>query len=300
MSKFIEALEQAERDRALGQPREVAAVSTPVAVEDAPSEPAPIAEVPDGARVLDQHLVSLLKPTSFEAEQYRTLRHLIEHLHRTAGLSVVAVSSPVANDGKTTTAINLAGALAQDPQARVLLVDADLRRGDLARHVGMHDDSALGLVDAILDVRLPLDAVVRRRAPFNLSVVSAGTLPSAPYEVLKLPRVGELLAAARQAYDFVVLDTPPLVSVPDCRVIEKWVDGFLVVVGAHKTPRKLLEEALNVTEAAKVIGLVFNGDDRPLSGYPYGYGYRYGYGQAPNGSPWAWKFFRRTRSAAKA
>src|SRR5262249_45715632 len=189
MSKFIEALEQAERDRALGQPREVAAVSTPVAIDDVPSEPAPIAEVPDGARVLDQHLVSLLKPTSFEAEQYRTLRHLIEHLHRTAELSVVAVSSAVANDGKTTTAINLAGALAQDPHARVLLVDADLRRGDLARHVGMHDDSALGLVDAILDVRLPLDAVVRRRAPFNLSVVSAGTLPSAPYEVLKLPRV---------------------------------------------------------------------------------------------------------------
>src|SRR5262249_26788321 len=129
-------------------------------------------------------------------------------------------------------------------------------------------------------------------------VVSAGTLPSTPYEVLKLPRVGELLAAARQAYDFIVVDTPPLVAVPDCRVIEKWVDGFLVVVGAHKTPRKLLEEALSVMEAAKVIGLVFNGDDRPLSGYPYGYGYRYGYGQTANGSTRSWKFFRRGKSAA--
>src|SRR5262249_36242996 len=117
--------------------------------------------------------------------------------------------------------------------------------------------------------------------------------------VLKLPRVGELLAAARQAYDFIVLDTPPLVAIPDCRVIEKWVDGFLVVVAAHKTPRKLLEEALNVTEPAKVIGLVFNGDDRPLSGYSYGYGYGYGNGhsQSTNGNKAGWKFFRRRKSA---
>src|SRR5262249_13650578 len=172
------------------------------------------------------------------------------------------------------------------------------RHVDLAPYCGLHVAPAPGLADAILDWRLPLYAVVRRRAPFNLSVVAAGTLPSAPYEVLKLPRVGELLAAARQAYDFIVLDTPPLVSVPDCRVIEKWVDGFLIVVGAHKTPRKLLEGAVNVTEAAKVIGRVFNGDDHPLSGYPYRYGYHYGYGRTANGNTRGWKFLRRGKSAA--
>jgi len=301
MSKFVEALEQAERERALRQSFDVSSLpaSTAAVVAETAASPVslPAAELIDGSSALDEHLVSLLKPTSFEAEQYRALRHLIEHFHRTNGLSVVAVSSPVANDGKTTTAINLAGALAQDPQARVLLVDADLRRGDLAGHLGLHENSARGFVDAILDGMLTLDAVVKRRPPFNLSVVPAGTLPSAPYEVLKVPRVGELLAAARQAYDFIVLDTPPLVSVPDCRVIEKWVDGFLVVVAAHKTPRKLLEEALSVTEPAKVIGLVFNGDERPLSGYSYGYGH--GYGQSTNGSTGGWKFFRRGRSAAR-
>ena len=94
--------------------------------------------------------------------------------------------------------------------------------------------------------------------------------------------------------------TPPLVSVPDCRVIEKWVDGFLLVVAAHKTPRKLLAEALNVMEPEKIIGLVFNGDERPLSGYPYGDGYRYGYGQSTNGSAAGWKLFGRRKSAARA
>src|SRR5262249_40177934 len=139
MSKFVEALAQAERERALRQSSEASSLPAPAAVterEPAP-EPPPVAALSDGSAAFDEHLVSLLKPRSFEAEQYRALRHLVEHLHRTAELSVVAVSSPVANDGKTTTAINLAGALAQDPEARVLLVDADLRRGALAKHLGL-------------------------------------------------------------------------------------------------------------------------------------------------------------------
>ena len=81
---------------------------------------------------------------------------------------------------------------------------------------------------------------------------------------------------ARRHYDWLVIDTPPVVPLPDCRLIERWVDGFLVVVAAHKTPRKLLAETLNLLDPAKVVGLVFNADDRPVSGY-YGY---YGYGDS--------------------
>jgi Mrp family chromosome partitioning ATPase len=84
---------------------------------------------------------------------------------------------------------------------------------------------------------------------------------------VKSLRLGDLLEAARGRYDYVVLDTPPLVPVPDCRLIGKWIDGFLVVVAAHKTPRKLVEEGLNVLDSAKVLGLVFNEDNHPLSGY---------------------------------
>src|SRR5262249_25042354 len=113
--------------------------------------------------------------------------------------------------------------------------------------------------------------VARRTPPYNLSILLAGQPPSAPYEVLESPRFGELLAEARGAYDYVILDTPPIVAVPDCRVIEKWVDGFLVVVAAHRTPRRLLEEALTMMDPSKVTGLVFGYDDRSVSGYgPYG------------------------------
>jgi len=178
---------------------------------------------------------------------------------------VIAISSPGAADGKTTTAINLAGALAQAPDARVLLIDGDLRGAAMAGRLGLHDTGGPGLVDVILNPRLSLADVVNTRPHLNLSVVTAGRAPATPYEVLKSPRLGELLAEARRRFDYIVLDTPPLVSVPDCRVIGKWVDGFLIVVTAHRTARRLLEEALKVTEPAKVLGLVFNGDDRHLS-----------------------------------
>lgn len=268
MSKFFKALEQAEQERALRQQ-----ARRPALAEEARApQPAAQAVSPGASPTVEEHLVSLLAPASFEAEQYRALRHLVEQLQKSADLSVVAISSPGGGDGKTTTAINLAGTLAQAPEARVLLVDADLRGSSLAAHVGLDGSADRGLVEAILDPGLSLDAVVQRCPPFNLSVLPAGHLPSAPYEVLKSPRVGELLQEARKLYDFVVLDTPPLVSVPDCRVIAKWVDGFLIVVGAHKTPRKLLEEALNVTDPGKIVGFIFNGDDRPVTRFSYAYG----------------------------
>jgi Mrp family chromosome partitioning ATPase len=80
-----------------------------------------------------------------------------------------------------------------------------------------------------------------------------------------------LVDQMRREYDYVVVDTAPLVLVPDCRIIERWVDGFLIVVTAHRTSRKLLEETLHITEPAKLVGLVFNGDDRHLSRDSYSY-----------------------------
>lgn len=313
MSEFFKALEQAERDRALQRGRrpddpEPAAFETVEPAAVAPAAPPaeeraaptvadePLApslftraadrllpqaeepeedddEVPDG---VDEHMVSLLTPTAFEAEQYRGLRLIVEQLRESSGLAMIAVSSPSVGDGKTTTAINLAGALAQAADARVLLVDADLRRPTLAYQIGLADPGP-GLVGAIVDRSLTLGQVVRGRPPFNLSVLAAGRPPAAPYELLKSPRLAELLEEARRAYDYVVLDTPPLVTVPDCRVLSPVVDGFLLVVAAHRTPRKLLDEALGALEPAKVLGLVYNADDRPLAGYK---DYEYTYGAA--------------------
>ncbi len=284
MSKFFKAHEQATRDEAFRgeavpkwarreeiQPPVSAATKFPRASE-------PMAEVFQG---VDEHLVSLVTPAAFEAEQYRALRHIVEQFHKTADLNVVAVSSPAVGDGKTLTAINLAGALAQAADARVLLVDADLRRPSLHHRLGTTDRSGPGLVDAILGPGVTLDQVVQPRPPFNLSVIHAGQTPPSPYEVLKAPRLGELLQEARRQYDYVIVDTPPLTPVQDCRIIGRWVDGFLVVVAAHRTPRRLVEEALTRLDQEKIIGFVFNRDSQSLSRRYT----RYGRGSLDTGQP---------------
>lgn len=216
---------------------------------------------------IEPHLVSLLDPKAFEAEQYRILRHVVEQKRQQGDLCVIAVSSPTAGDGKTITAINLAGALAQAAEVRVLLVDTDLRHPSVTEYLGLGRSRSHGLVDVILNPGLSLEDVVKPCLSFNLAVISSGRPPSIPYEVLKSARLGELLQEARQHYDYIVLDTPPLIPFPDCRLIEKWADGFLVIVAAHKTPRKLVEEAIKVVDPDKMVGLVFNNDDRPVFGY---------------------------------
>jgi len=289
MSKFFKALEQADRDRALqqGGTSEPAATPPPSTPEVKAVEPIvlpPPSDSPDG---VDDHLVSLIAPSAFEAEQYRALRHTIEQLHKSRDLSIVAVTSPGVGDGKSTTAVNLAGALAQAQDARVLLLDADLRRPSAAKLLGLGSSDGPGLVNLILDSSLTLEHVARPCSPFDLSVIPAGHIPPSPYEVLKLPRLGELLEVARRRYDYIVVDAPPLCPVQDCRVIAHWVDGFLLVVAAHHTPRRLVSEALNVVDRGKMLGIVFNGDDHPPPSF-YGYYGRYSAGPhtapgSPNG-----------------
>jgi capsular exopolysaccharide synthesis family protein len=306
MSEFFKALGQAERDRALREqarkgvappPETTPVVEAALLTEPAPPPPAasarpepqvtpPVGDLDDDSTDIDPHLVSLVTPATFEAEQYRALRHIVEELHANAELRIIAVSSPSVGDGKTTTAINLAGALAQSAAARVLLVDADLRAPAVEQRLALRDVSSPGLVGAIIDSRISLADAVRRRPPFALDVLPAGDRPTAPYELLKSRRLAELFQEARRAYDYVVVDTPPLVGVPDCRVLASVVDGFIIIVAAHQTPKRLVEEALTVVEAAKTIGLVFNEDDRPLSGY-----YSREYGPSMNGNghrKWRW------------
>jgi capsular exopolysaccharide synthesis family protein len=283
MNKVFKALQQAQRDRVLAErPREdhapvvadvrpvrIAAVGTP--------PPPPVPRVSDerptaGTESVDSHLVSLLDPVSVAGEQYRTLRYLVELAHRDEQVNVLAISAPSSGEGKTTTSINLAGALAQAPGRRVLLVDGDLRRPAMVGRLGLPDHDR-GLVDAILDPTLALADVVQSLPRFNLFVVPAGPQSSSPYELLQSPRLAQLLAEARAQYDYVVIDTPPLLPVPDCRIIGKHVDGFLLVVTAHKTRTGSFKEAVSILRSSKVLGVVFNAtDDAEVHDY-YAAGY---------------------------
>ena len=201
-------------------------------------------------------------PGTFAAEQYQNLRLSVERLQQSRGVRVVAVTSPGTNDGKTLTSINLAAALARGPGARVLLVDADLRRPSVASQLGVLDDGA-GLASVLgdgtgtlRDLAQPVEGV------HGLSVVPAGSTAYDVHELLRSPRFEPLLTDARAAYDFVVMDTPPLMPVCDAAVLARFVDGLLVVVAAHETTRKQLGDALSLLDEAKTLGLVLNGESR--------------------------------------
>jgi Mrp family chromosome partitioning ATPase len=123
------------------------------------------------------------------------------------------------------------------------------------------------LVDAILDEGIELERIVENRPAVKFSLIRAGHAPENPYELLRSARFGELMDEVRRRFDYVIVDTPPLVSVQDCRVMAHRVDGFVLVVSAHRTPRALVEEALRVVGPTKVIGFVFNRDDQRVRGY---------------------------------
>lgn len=216
---------------------------------------------------LDSHLVALTSPGSFAAEQYQGLRLTLERLRRGRTLQVIAVTSPAAGEGKTLTAINLAGALARgSDDARVLLIDADLRRPAIAKQLAMTEGGG-GLAEVVGNAGTTLDGVTQKLEAHNLSVIPAGTRTGAVHHVLRSPRLEQVLAEARTRYDFIVLDTPPLLPVFDSALLANSCDGVLMVVAANSTPRKLLGEALNMLDPAKVLGIVFNRDARPMFGY---------------------------------
>jgi protein-tyrosine kinase len=220
---------------------------------------------------IDRRLVSVTAPASMEAEQYQALRIKLERFHRARDLKVIAITSPGARDGKTVTAINIAGALARGSAARVLLVEGDIRRPSVSRYLGLSIDGHPGLRQLVHDPQLNLQDVVQRIDPLEFDVVLAGPMDVPTHEMFRSPRIPAILAEARARYDFVVIDTPPLGPVSDCALLAPSVDGLLLVVAAHKTPRKLLEEAFNQLDPASVLGIVFNRDDRPLFGYRTSY-----------------------------
>jgi capsular exopolysaccharide synthesis family protein len=230
----------------------------------------PLIDTPRPA--IDDHVVSLVAPSSFGAEQYRRLRSRIEELRLSRGAKVIAVTSAVANDGKTLTAVNLAASLARGRNARVLLIDADVRQPSVGRRLGIDAIAGKGLAAALAASSGSIGQFVQALPGRPLDVLATGHSQADPYELLSSPRLETLFTEARELYDFVIVDTPPVIPVPDAGLLRRAIDGYVLVVSAGSTPRKLLGEALNLLEPNSVLGLIFNRDERPLFGY---YGGRY-------------------------
>ena len=209
-------------------------------------------------------------PSSVEAETFRSIRASLLVVTGNLDAKVVMVSSPEPGDGKTTLVSNLAVALAQSGK-RVLLIDGDLRRPSTHRILRMTQGPGLS---EVLSGAADFHSVVRTTSIERLSVITTGTPPSNPAETLSLPEMQDVLDQAREEFDFVFLDAPPLLAVSDPCVMARHTDGILLVTRLNKNTRSALirvRQLLNDQEIP-LIGAVVNGVPS-TGGHEYGYTY---------------------------
>jgi succinoglycan biosynthesis transport protein ExoP len=182
------------------------------------------------------------------------------------------ITSSIPGEGKSTIALNLAVSLA-DTGARIILVDADLRRPSMANYVGI--EGGVGLTTVLIG-RADVADVVQPLGNTTLDLLPAGQIPPNPSELLGSPAMATLLARLEEAYDMVLLDSAPLLPVTDAAVLSKLASGALLVVSADQIHRAQLQQTLRSLEiaGAHLYGIVLNKVDK-VKGGPYTYHDRY-------------------------
>lgn len=224
-----------------------------------------------------------LKPQSTIAEAFRTVRTAIHFNPRGSDAQVVMITSPSPGDGKSTVASNLAIAMAQSGK-RTLLVDADCRKPRQHRIFGL--EAERGFSSLLNEKHVEgkrIESPIVKTSVRHLDLLPCGPLPSSPSEMLNSRRFNKLISQLREHYDHVIIDTPPTVPVSDSRIISASVDGYVLVLRAGKSGRKMAKHAAELLSSvgASPLGLVINGVTNAWGSYSYysryGY-YQYGYG----------------------
>jgi protein-tyrosine kinase len=265
MSVLQRAMEKAEREGRLRSwtvepqevrrdlPRESFAEDAPLGTDAAAFEldtwnaAAPVS--------LSPMLVAATAPDSVAAEQFRLLRSRVESRAATTRTQLIVVTSPRLGEGKTTSSANLALCLAQDPQQRVLLIEADLRRPRLAALFGIRAEP--GVADVLTGSASIGEAMVPI-AGYHLFVLPAGAAARRSPEALASSMLRGLVDGLRHRFTRILIDTPPLATA-DTQELARIADGVLLVVRAGMTPRPALETAFHTLERDKIIGFVLNG-----------------------------------------
>ena len=224
----------------------------------------------------DRHVLDFTGAPVAAAEQFRELRTNLRFLDVDNHPTVIAVTSGMPGEGKSTVATNLALALADDGES-VCLVDADLRRPQVASYLGENLQTAVGL-STVLAGEAEVDDVAQKVRAEGLSVITSGPQPPNPAELLGSQRFSALLAALSERYDYVIIDASPVLPVTDATLVAAAADGVLLAVRhANTTSDQLAQTSTNLRQVgAHVLGTVVTMSPLKVSGYGrkgYGYGY---------------------------
>ena len=213
-------------------------------------------------------LITLSNPRSTISEAFRTLRTNQEFSSLDKPIRSMVVTSASPEEGKSTALANLAVTLAQAGK-KVILVDCDLRRPSLHQIFGVR--STPGFTDMMRDDALMNKPPLQETPVANLSLLSSGTLPPNPSELLASRRMSEVIAALQQQADMVLFDAPPIIAVTDAAVLASKVDAVLLVVSAGKTKREHAKKAKALLDKvnAHLIGTILNNVKGEGSLYQY-------------------------------
>ena len=210
------------------------------------------------------------EPKSMAAESYRTLRTNIQYSSFDKAYRIIVVTSAEPEEGKSTTAGNLALCMAEGDK-KVILIDCDLRKPSL--HKKFKTSNLLGLSDVIIG-KADLDSVTHRYNK-NLFLLTSGKIPPNPSEMISSKAMSHLLESLKDTFEYIIIDTPPLKVFSDSQILSTKADGTILVVRAEKTKKESAKSAIDLLKNVKanIIGIVLNGID--VSGNKYYYDYEY-------------------------
>lgn len=211
-------------------------------------------------------------------EAYKSLRTNLEFLSSAGNCKTILITSSVPEEGKTNVAVNLAMTLTASGN-RVVLVDCDLRKATISRYMRIPRNHA-GLTNVITSKdEGALAAALVRVKDSGITVLTAGTIPPNPTELLSAPMTEKIFASLQKAFDYVIVDTPPVSLVTDAAVLCRMADGVLLVVRPGVTTIQSAQLSKKNLEAvnAHILGVVMNGYNGKQSGRRDGYSYAYSY-----------------------
>ena len=219
------------------------------------------------------NLIAQSDPKNPAAEAYRVIRTSIQFAQAGKELKTLMVTSCTPDEGKSMTISNLAVVLTQAGKS-VLLLDCDMRNPTVHKNFAL--SNRVGLSSCI-SMGTPLAEAVQATQIKGLCALTAGVIPPNPSELLGSERMQELLAEARAQYDYVLVDTPPVLPVTDALVIGRIVDAAILVIasGADKVEMAKDVKTQLVSAGVNILGVVLN---KVRSEHSHGYGYYYYYG----------------------
>jgi capsular exopolysaccharide synthesis family protein len=199
-----------------------------------------------------------LDSVTLVGEQFRLLRAKLSLMKKQRGIKTLLITSAGPSEGKTFTACVIAGVLAQEPGRRVLLVDGDLRRPKAGRDLGMpnHQDIP-GLSDVLRGNIGVMDALLSS-SDTNLFMLPSGKPPTHPAELLSSPLLESSIKTLSGYFDWVVIDSPPVVALADPSIIAPICHAVLLVVQANQTPAKMVKECIKRIGPERICGVILN------------------------------------------